>query len=355
MLVFAQNAYCADQTASDPLYATEYDKRLESDLAAETRAKLPLSLQAGFVYARANAVRVDIRLGFPWKSLSHQWDTSTWWLRARISVLGLVYSKGGTIAARFSDLLYPPYWPTFVIGRLSAAPPSLVALHPSINKQVENMFADKDLARLPARYETQLDLPPGHYSLKVVLSDGEKFGRAEAALNIENYNGQQLALSSVMLCKRYRPAKVAVEEYAAANFAPQYVPFVSGGLRFTPTADMTFRKDVPRFIYDPQSVHVDEPMLAYFEVYEPMIAGQPAGPVVAQAQVVAAKDDTVLKVFPAVHVTEKAQARGSFWATPVALKIPYKQFQKGAYRLEVHATDAAGQTTPWGTANFAVQ
>lgn len=341
MLVLARKTYCAGQTVSDPLYGTEYDKRLESDLASETRAKIPLSFQVGFVYSENNAARVDIRLGFPWQHLNFYWDTSTWWLHARISVLGLVYTKRQTIGVRFSDLLYPSYWPTFVRGQFTAAPPSLVALHPSLNGKIEDMFADKDPSFLPARYETQLKLAPGDYDLRIVLSDGQKFGRVETPLDINAYDGKELALSSVMLCKRFRPAQVAAEEYAAANFAPQYVPFVSGGLRFTPTADTSFQKG--------------DPMIAYFEVYEPLTVGQPAAPVTAQAQVLAAKGDTVLKVFPAVHVTEKAQARGSFWAIPVALKIPYEQFQKGAYRLEVHATDAAGQTTPWRTANFAVQ
>lgn len=87
-------------------------------------------------------------------------------------------------------------------------------------------------------------------------------------------------------------------------------------------------------------------MLPYFEIYEPIIPGQPAEAVTAQAQLLAAKDNTVLKVFSPVHVTEKPQARGSFWAIPVALKIPFEQFGKGAYRLEVHATDAVGQATP---------
>lgn len=356
MLVLARKTYCAGQTVFDPLYGTEYDKRLQSDLASETRAKIPLSIQVGFVYPETNAARVDIRLDFPWNRLSYRWDLSTWWLRARISILGLVYAKDRTIAARFSDLLYPPYWSTYVRGHLSTAPPSLVALHPSINGQVENMFADKDPAWLPARYETQLDLQPGNYDFYIVLSDGEKFGRVKVPLVIDGYDGKTFALSSVMLCKRYRPAQVAAEEYAAANFAPQYVPFVSGGLRFTPTADMFFRKDLPRFTYgDPKGFHIDDPMLAFFEVYEPMTAGQPAGPVMAQAQLLAAKGDTVLKVFPAVHVTEKAQARGSFWAIPVALKIPWEQFSKGAYRLEVHAVDASGKSTSWQTANFTIQ
>lgn len=119
-----------------------------------------------------------------------------------------------------------------------------------------------------------------------------------------------------MLCKRYRPAQVAAEEYAAANFAPQYVPFVSGGLRFTPTADIQFKQG--------------DALIAYFEIYEPLIAGQAAGPVQAQARVLGANGDT-------------------------ALKIPFDQFKKGDYRLEVHAVDASGKSTSWQTANFTVQ
>lgn len=361
--IFAPRQYCTGQTPSDPLNGTKDGEQLETDLTSDRKAKLPLALQAGFVYAGAGVARVDVTLKFPWNHLNHHWNISNWTLWARVGVLGTVYANDGAPVACFSDLLYPPYWPTFIRGLATFAHNQEIALlgaEESPNGSapvvdVPRMLSRHDPAWLPTRYETQLDLPPGSYTLKVVLSDQEKFGRAEAPLVIDKYDGKGLALSSVMLCKRFRPAKVAELEAKAENFAPQYVPLVSGGLRFTPTADTSFRKDDPTFTYDPARLHKDEPMMAYFEIYEPLASGQPAGPVEAQARVVGAKNGKVVKLFPAVHVTEKPQARNGFWAVPVALKIPYEQFPKAAYRLEVHAIDSTGATTTWRAADFTVE
>jgi len=61
-------------------------------------------------------------------------------------------------------------------------------------------------------------------------------------LIIEPYDGKQLALSSVALCKTLRSAAVAAKEAAQANFAPRYVPLVSKDILFSPTGDTTFTK-----------------------------------------------------------------------------------------------------------------
>ena len=90
-------------------------------------------------------------------------------------------------------------------------------------------------------------------SLRVVLSDGKNFGRAEVPLNIEKYDKKELALSSVMLCKRIRDAHAAAVESSAANFAPQYVPLVTKGIQVTPTGDTRFKQG--------------EPLYGYFELY----------------------------------------------------------------------------------------
>jgi hypothetical protein len=59
---------------------------------------------------------VDLCLRFPWNDLYRKWEPSNWTLYARIGVMGVIRRKDGTVAARFSDLLYPSYWPTFDQG-----------------------------------------------------------------------------------------------------------------------------------------------------------------------------------------------------------------------------------------------
>lgn len=55
----------------------------------------------------------------------------------------------------------------------------------------------------------------------------------------------QLALRSLFPFKRYRIAALAAREYAAVNFAPDYVPLVSQEIQITPTADPTFERKEP--------------------------------------------------------------------------------------------------------------
>jgi hypothetical protein len=158
-------------------------------------------------------------------------------------------------------------------------------------------------------------------------------------LNIDDYDGKALGISSVMLCKRHRDAHVAAVEAGAANFAPQYVPLVSKGSRFTPTADASFKQG--------------EPLIPYFEVYEPLLATQAATTVQAHLRIVDASTGKVITDFPPVDAAPYERAGSS--TIPIAREIPFDQLPKGAYRLEVQATDSAGRSTPWRTADFTVE
>src|SRR5215472_13713327 len=310
LLVFARDEYCAGQSPADPLAGTHLGKELERILASDKRGKIRLSLQAatfytGFTGGVQSQALVELCPRFPWRDLYRKWDPSNWTLYARIGVMGVIRSKDGTVAARFSDLLYPSYWPTFDQGgtkfiewekgttNLSTAVPRLltpstagkVAVSDSGTgngtlalsfPQVANLMAPDEAAIktalessdpfwIPTGYETQVDVPGGDYNLEVVLNDGWNFGRAEMPITVEPFDGKQLALSSVALCKSLRSAAVAAKEAAQANFAPQYIPLVSKDILYTPSGDTNFTKG--------------EALFAYFEVYEPQLPESSATPV----------------------------------------------------------------------------
>jgi hypothetical protein len=208
---------------------------------------------------------------------------------------------------------------------------------------VPSNFASMILTRfekgtLPTRYETHVDLPPGEYDLRIVLSDGEKFGRAEVRLNNENYDGRGPALSSLMLCKRFRDAHVAATEASTANFAPQYVPLVSKGMQVTPAGDTDFK--------------TEEPLIPYFEIYVPHVAGEPTTQIQVHLRIVDAKNSAIVKDFPAVDAVEYVQPGST--TIPIAREVPIATLPKGEYRLEVQALDSAGRSTPWRAANFTI-
>lgn len=293
--------------------------------------------------------------------------------------MGVVRRKDGTVAARFSDLLYPSYWPTFDQGgskyiawaqgtaNLSTAVPRLVTpstggkvavsdngtgnntLALSFPKEANQITPDEAAIKtaldssdpfwLPTRYETQVDLPPGDYNLEVVLNDGWNFGRVEMPLTIETYDGKQLALSSVALCKSLRSAAVAAKEDAQANFAPQYVPLVSKDILFAPTGDMTFAKD--------------EPLFAYFEVYEPQPKENPAAPVLVHIRILDSNTSQPKENFAPIDAAAYRQAGSP--VLRIGRKIPVNQLPAGNYTLEVQATTSVGRSTAWRSAHFEVK
>lgn len=234
--VFARDGYCrTGDPASDALNGSKFEEKVQHDLASSAETKISVSLQATIFFTNTGTARVDLSLEFPWNRLKHEWDDEGKFY-ATVGVLGVVNRTDGTVASRFSDLACCSSEGSYsIIGNRSNF--IIGNTDPSAFDEAEPVF---DPAILPARYETQLDLPAGEYDLQVVLSDGSKYGRVERPLTIEPYDGTQIGLSSIALCKRVRYASAAVPEDAAANLAPEYVPLSSKGLEFTPAGDATF-------------------------------------------------------------------------------------------------------------------
>jgi hypothetical protein len=338
-VVYAERAYCASQSPSDTLNGSSFGGQMEHDLVAGGPGGIPLALQAGFVYGGTGSARVHVSLEFPWDSLDRQWRRD-WSLEASIGVLGMVYKEGGALAHRFSELACCSGDTSFVpaVGMGGFGLDAPLPLRNELESAILDYFKRHENRRIPTRYETQFGLHSGKYDLKVVLSDGEKFGRAEVPLDIPAYDGKTLALSSVMLCKRYRDAYVAAVERAAANFAPQYVPLVSKGIEFTPAGDTRFKKG--------------EPLIPYFEVYEPLLAVGTDTKVQAHIRILDAKTGAVVKDFPFVDAAPYEKPAST--TIPIAREISTSAVPRGKYRLEVQATDSAGRTTALRTAEFTI-
>ena len=375
VLLFARDQYCSGETSNDPLFGTGRGDKLDGELDSGKSGKIPLSLQGAAFCTAGNQGRVDISLQFQWKELFHTWDLSKWALYARIAVLGVLRKQDGTVAARFSDLLYPPYWPTFVRGghdlrqwelgtaQICAAlssevnggpvahtsagpgdgmPPDCDPFRLDLEKpdlpNIKALLNSSDPAWLPRAYETQINVPPGHYELQVILSDEFNFGRAEIPLTVDPYDGKGLAVSSIVLCKRIRDATVAAKEDAAANFAPQYVPLVSKGIEFTPAGDTTFSKG--------------EPLYAYFEVYEPSLSEHADTTVTVDMRAVDAGTHRIRAAFAPLNAVPYEQSGST--TLRIARTVPVSQLPPGAYILQVRASDSVA-TTLWRTANFSIE
>jgi hypothetical protein len=340
-IVHARPEYCTGESPFDILSGSAFGKQLERDLASGQPGKIAIPVQAGVFHTNSERGRVRIALEFPWDSLRRQWGND-WRLDASIGTLGMAYGPDGSPATRFGDFACcSPYSTASVFGTGGEGVNEFFhRLRERVGQSVGPSMLLRGLERaiLPSRYETQVDLPAGEYYLRVVLGDGEKFGRAEAHLNIEKYDGTDLALSSVMLCKRFRDAHVAAVEAAAANFAPQYVPMVSNGIQVTPAGDTSFK--------------TGEPLIPYFEIYAPQGAAGGAARIQAHLRIVDAKSGALVKDFPPVDAATYTQPGNT--TIPVAREVPIAALPKGEYRLEVQASDSTGRTTPWRAANFTI-
>lgn len=332
--LFARDEYCAGQTPLDSLNGTKIGKKLERELDQKGQGKIPLFVQAGIFRVNDGRQLTEIVLEFPWNQLQHQWDYQTGKIYVSVGVLAGVYTKEGRLVTRLSDLLWPSYWPTIVKGW---------QLYNADSWMFDFVSTGDDLNRwepvwLPARYEAQLELAPGEYNLRVVLSDGFQAGRTELPLTVDSNDAQSLTLGSVFLCKRFRDAHVAEIETAAAGFAPQYVPLVSKGVQVTPAADTTF---TPL-----------EQLFAYFDINDSKVAVKPAPRVQASMRIVEAKNGTVVKDYPAVDAAPYEQTGSAIIS--IAREIPIGALPQGEYRLEVQASDSAGRKTPWRAAKFGI-
>ncbi len=318
VVVFNRSEYCnVSHTPSDPLEGTKFGQQMEGDLASPTKPKIPMLAASGVFFRDSGTPRVRLVLEFPWNSLHREWSDGNDRLFATIGVLGMVYRKDGTLAVRFSDQ--------------ACCPRDAPSWH------YRSGEAGGDVYSIPGRYETQTDLPPGDYDLRVILSDGKKFGRLNIPVTIESYGKEHLAMSSVALCKRFH--KVDPPSYTEGVLPSKLVPLVSKGTEFTPAADTTFKNR--------------DPLFAYFELYEPHRTGGTAADVQFQLRITNAETGQ-LKIDSGPRPATEFLQPGKE-VIPVVQEVATHDLPKGTYRLEVQASDSEGNHTPWHSAAFTIR
>lgn len=339
-IVAARDEYCDSESPSDILNGSTFGNQLEQYLTSGRPGRIPLSLQAA-AFDTDKGGQARIALEFPVDSLHRQWRQD-WTLDATIAVLGMVYRRDGSLATRFSDFACcTPYSTAFVFGTRGLTVngfTGLIKQSGSSSGLVSMYLSSVEHGILPTRYETSLNVPPGEYDLRIVLSDGESFGRAEKHVKIESHDREGLSLSSIILCNRYRDAHVAGVETSVANFVPQYVPMVSKGIHLAPAGDSDFK--------------TGEPLIPYFEIYRREADGTSTTQIQVHLRIIDANNGRTVKDFPAVDAGPYVQPGRTI--IPIAREVPVAELPRGEYRLEVQASDSAGRNTPWRASNFTI-
>ncbi len=236
-----------------------------------------------------------------------------------IHILGIVYKATGEEVQEFGD--------TFFCYTLSS-------------ELAKNLKHPKWWRwTVPSRFETQVELRPGDYQVRVVASDGKKnFGRAEIPLRVEPFDGKQLMISDIVSGGILRDASSILRDAARIAPAPLVpTPLVSKNVEFFPGTDF--------------GIPVFTPLSFYFEIYEPLLTAQTPNVFFSL------KITNLENGLPMMNTGPMSAAN---WVLPgnevipIGLKIATGRLPIGSYQLEVQASDSAGRQTAWRAAKFTV-
>jgi len=321
--VQARNQYCNTRRSfSDPLLRTGLGNQLESYLSSTEPGALPLTAQAAWFFGDEMTAKVYIAVNLPWKEFESRWTSWRW--KADVAILGLVRDKSGAINTRFSDVNYSDLGPEVATTMPKTSPSTAV-------KEAFKWV-------LPSSFVTQLDLAPGKYTVELGVTDGKKNGRVDLPLEIDHLRTQGLAVSSIVLCKRYRKQSDRIGQ--GRESASKYMPLVSKGIAFTPTGETRFR--------------TSDAMAAYFEVHEPLLTGNYGSTRVQFRMRVSDGKTGEIKADTGLRPADSYINVGSP-VIPISQQIALDKLSPGVYRLEVQASNSAGSQTDWRAVSFSVE
>jgi VWFA-related protein len=308
-VVRARSGYC-NAKPIDLLAGNPTEKELEARATGSAAGNARAYMQVPFFYTAPNTARVNMAMEISPDAVNFEKVKKKF--HAAVNVLGIASRPDGTVAAKFSD---------------------------TVKLDLENKKELEGFQQQPLHYESQFEVAPGQYNLKVVFSSGgESFGKLEMPLVIDAYDGKQFGLSGVALSKDVRRL-ADLESGLDAELLEGKTPLVSQGMQITPTGAPRFKKT--------------DTSVAYVEIYEPLLL-TPNQPIVGiQLRVLdsktgEAKHDTgLMNVALAVRKDNPV--------IPVGLKLPLDSLAAGSYRAELKAVDSVGHSSVPRTADFEVQ
>ena len=299
MNVRARTYYCNLKTI-DPLAGKPVERQLETRAAGGEAGTITAVMQAPFFYTSADTARVNVAIEIPGSDI--KFDKVKGKLHAEMNVLGLLYRPNAEVAGRFSDT---------------------VKLDFEDKKEVEQ-FAAK-----PYHYENQFDVASGKYTLKVAFSSGgESFGKLEAPLNVDPYDGKQFMVSAVAFSTGFH--RVTDQE---ANMDTQLlegrslliVPANPSPYQFPPSGSTKFK--------------ATDNVGIYMEIYDPLLEEEKPPTLQVNLKVVDRQSGAQKMDSGGVPVDNFIRKGSPVVA--VGLKLPLQNLTPGAYRLEMTAVDSA--------------
>jgi len=345
LLLRYRTQYCnVAHASSDPLYGTPINKKLETLTTEDKTEKGDFVLSAFDLFDESEKSRIHVTLDFP--DLSNRSDlpnesdlpdrsdlselsNKSDLLRIPVALTGEFIRADGTLAARFSD-----------------ATSGIERCHFPEHESAPGARLPCNRENFDNHYETEADLPPGDYSLRVAIDFGGVLRRAEVPVHVGVAN-HRLAVSGIALCRRYfKHDPIQSGPQLPADGIPtmplELKPLVSKGIEFTPTGDTHFK--------------ANDPLAVYFEVFEPLLEDaqlQPGGgnvQVKFEMRVVNAKTGEVKSDSGFRPAGEFVNPGSS--VIPVSQNITIGGLAPGEYQIQVRATDSTGAATDWRATTF---
>ncbi|MGD0500085.1 MAG: VWA domain-containing protein [Bryobacteraceae bacterium] len=307
--VRARKEYCSTKPV-DLLAGNAVGKAIEIRAAAPSAGNLAASIELPYFYSSATVAQVDVAMEIAAAAIKFEKVKGK--PHADLNVLGIAYKPDGSVAGRFSDV---------------------------VNLDFDNDKETAAFAKRPFYYEKQFDLGPGQYNLRVAFSAGEEsFGKVEAPLAIDPWDGRHLGLSGVALSTESRKVPDLASNLDNSLFE-DHRPLVANSVEIIPSGNNRCSRAAP--------------CLGYVEIYEPLLAG-PNPPTlgiefrIVDRQTGAPKQDSgTLSVAGAIRPGNPV--------VPVALPLPVSQLAPGSYRLEVKALHSAGTDSVVRSVDFDVE
>ena len=304
-IVRSRSGYCNVKPV-DLLAGKPIERELENHATASQAGNITGSMEAPFFFTSVNVARVSLAMEMPANSIKFEKEKGKF--KSDINVLGIANKSDGTEAARFSD-----------------------TVHLEFEKKELEEFNKK-----PFVYENQFDIASGQYQLSVVFSSGgESFGKLQAALAVDSYDGKHFSLSALALSKETHPLS-EMTQGLDADLMQGDVPLVYHGVQIVPAADYHFKKT--------------DPAVVYFEIYAPSME-EPNPPHVDLQYTIVDTKTGQAKINVGIPKVQEAAGHA---VLPLGLKVPVDKLDVGSYRLELRALDSVGNKSPVRAADFVV-
>jgi len=309
-IVRSRSGYCNVRSA-DLLAGKPVEKDLENRANGTQAGNFAMAMTAPFFYSAPNQARVNLAMEIPSNAIKFEKQHGK--QHAELNILGIAYQPDGSVAARFSDN---------------------AVLDLDGKKEVEEFM------KQPFHYENQFEIASGHYNLRVVVtSGGENFGKLEAPLVVDAYDGKQFSVSGIALSKNVQKVTDMAEGLDAELLADK-TPLIVQGMRLTPDGANRFTKN--------------DHAAVYLEIYEPLLETAKTPPQIGLEYLVIDRKTGQKKVDEGIPNMAQNVRPGNP-VVPIGLMLPVDKLAPGAYQVQVIALDSVGNKAQPRTVDFEVQ